>query len=70
MDLNIWFLSLPEGRQKALREDKWALAQAAMNAGIEAERERIAKWLEVQRNEIPATGIEFANTLRSKYGDA
>ena len=39
MDLNIWFLSLPEGRQKALCEDKWALAQAAMNAGVEAERE-------------------------------
>lgn len=46
MDLNIWFLSLPECRQKALREDKWALAQAAMNAGIESEREACAKLIE------------------------
>jgi len=46
MDLNIWFLSLPEGRQKALSEDKWALAQAAMDAGAEAEREACAKLIE------------------------
>jgi len=46
MDLNVWFLSLPEGKQKALREDKWALAQAAMSAGAEAERESCAKLIE------------------------
>jgi hypothetical protein len=32
---------------------------------IAADRERIAAWLEVQRNDIPATGAEFAAALRS-----
>ncbi len=36
----------------------------AMEA-IEAERERIASWLEMQRNDIPATGAEFAAALRA-----
>jgi len=45
-----------------------ALKQSVMEAEI-AERERIAKWLEVQRNETPATGEEFSTALRSKYGD-
>lgn len=31
---NEWFLSLPEGRQAALRDDKWMLAQAAFDAGM------------------------------------
>jgi hypothetical protein len=30
---NEWFLSLPEGQQKVLREDKWMLAEAAYQAG-------------------------------------
>jgi hypothetical protein len=34
-NINDWFLSLPEGRQAALIEDKWALAQAAYVAGTE-----------------------------------
>ncbi|MFV1944031.1 hypothetical protein VPH49_24855 [Pseudomonas luteola] len=36
--LNEWFLSLEEGRQAVLREDKWMLAENAYQAGIEAER--------------------------------
>ncbi|MBF8642310.1 MULTISPECIES: hypothetical protein [Pseudomonas] len=36
--LNQWFLSLEEGRQAVLREDKWMLAENAYQAGIEAER--------------------------------
>jgi hypothetical protein len=32
-ELNDWFLSLPEGRQKVLVEDKWMLAEAAFEAG-------------------------------------
>jgi hypothetical protein len=32
-ELNDWFLSLPEGRQKALISDKWMLAGAAFIAG-------------------------------------
>jgi len=32
-ELNGWFLSLPEGRQKVLVEDKWLLASAAFEAG-------------------------------------
>lgn len=32
-ELNDWFLSLPEGRQKALIDDKWMLAGAAFLAG-------------------------------------
>ena len=31
---NAWFISLPEGRQAILREDKWMLAQAAFDAGM------------------------------------
>jgi len=30
---NSWFLSLPEGRQAVLRDDKWMLASAAYEAG-------------------------------------
>lgn len=33
-ELNDWFLSLEEGRQKALVDDKWALAGAAYRAGM------------------------------------
>ncbi|TWI48027.1 hypothetical protein IQ22_04220 [Pseudomonas duriflava] len=36
--LNQWFLSLEEGRQAVLREDKWMLAENAYQAGIEAAR--------------------------------
>jgi hypothetical protein len=32
---------------------------------VAAERERIAAWLEVQRNDVPATGAEFAAALRA-----
>lgn len=32
-NLNDWFLSLPEGRQAVLRQDKWSLAHAAFEAG-------------------------------------
>lgn len=35
-------------------------------AGVAAERERIAKWVEEQRNDIPATGIEFASAIRAR----
>lgn len=31
---NAWFITLPEGRQAILREDKWMLAQAAFDAGM------------------------------------
>lgn len=34
--LNEWFISLPDGRQAVLREDKWALADAAYEAGKRA----------------------------------
>ncbi len=33
MTFNQWFLSLEEGRQEVLREDKWLLASAAFEAG-------------------------------------
>jgi len=32
-ELNDWFLSLPDGRQKVLTDDKWMLAGAAFIAG-------------------------------------
>lgn len=34
--LNAWFLSLPEGRQAVLRDDKWMLAHSAFDAGLAA----------------------------------
>lgn len=30
------------------------------------ERERIAAWIEPQRNGVPATGAEFANAIRAR----
>lgn len=33
---NLWFLSLPEGRQAVLRENQWMLADAAYQAGRES----------------------------------
>ena len=32
-DFNGWFCSLPEGRQAALRDEKWMLADSAYQAG-------------------------------------
>jgi hypothetical protein len=40
-DFNEWFCGLPEGRQKVLREDKWALAAAAFDA-MKAERDALS----------------------------
>lgn len=42
--------------------------QAAIDAAVAAERERIAAWLEPQRDYIPATGAEFAAALRAIGG--
>lgn len=41
MTFNEWFTSLPEGRQKVLREDKWMLANAAFEAAKELSSEEI-----------------------------
>lgn len=35
MNFNEWFVNLERGRQKALREDKWILADAAWAAAKE-----------------------------------
>lgn len=40
---NKWFMSLPEGRQAVLREDKWMLANAAFEAGSAIREEEIVK---------------------------
>jgi hypothetical protein len=34
-EVNDWFLSLPEGRQKVLKDDKWMLADNAYRHGVE-----------------------------------
>lgn len=39
MTFNDWFLNLSPERQAIIREDKWMLANAAFEAGKEAERE-------------------------------
>ena len=36
------------------------------NLVADAERECIAKWVEEQRNDIPATGVEFASAIRAR----
>lgn len=41
-----------------------AETQEAIRLALLTERESIAKWLETQRNDIPATGEEFAAALR------
>lgn len=48
---NEWFLSLPEGRQKVLRDDKWNLAEAAFNHAT-AERDEAIAELEQQNAEL------------------
>lgn len=57
MDVNQWFLGLPEGRQKVLRDDKWLLAQAAADAATAKEREACAKFLEAQKYRGDHTGL-------------
>lgn len=71
-ELNDWFLSLPEGRQRVLVQDKWMLAAAAFDAGKAApptqpeaapsagERERNA--VKVLDEEIHALQAELAKT--------
>lgn len=46
MTFNQWFLSLEEGRQAVLRDDKWMLAGAAWDAGLTAGRDAIKKTLQ------------------------
>lgn len=43
MTFNEWFTSLPEGRQKVLREDKWMLANAAFEAAMMLSRDEIER---------------------------
>ena len=48
---------------------KWTAAEIAAieayaRAAVAAERERIAVWVSIQRNFIPATGEEFAAAIR------
>ena len=56
------FLNSNHGTQRPEVVNIW-------EAAVSYERERIAKWLEVQRNDIAATGLEFATALRSEYGN-
>lgn len=37
MDIHDWFLSLPEGEQKVLNEDRWMLAARAWKAALTSE---------------------------------
>ena len=41
------------------------LSAKAMRDAIKEEREWIAAWIEQQRNDIPATGREFAAAIRA-----
>ncbi len=41
-----------------------AICRAQYEAGYEAALEKIAYWIETQRNEIPAHGWEFATAIR------
>jgi len=47
MTFNEWFISLPEGRQSVLREDKWMLANAAFEAAKEFSRKEIERLRQV-----------------------
>jgi hypothetical protein len=42
-----------------------ALLKALVDAAVAAERERIAAWLAMQRNDTPAQGLELAAALRA-----
>jgi hypothetical protein len=43
-----------------------AAVAAAVAACVAAERESIAAWIEPQRNDVPATGKEFAAAIRAR----
>lgn len=46
MDVNQWFLSLPPEHQAVLCDDKWLLANAAVQAATKIEREARTKAIE------------------------
>lgn len=59
LDVNAWFCSLPQERQKVLRDDKWLFANAAFKAGagddIQVAETGFQTWfdaLPVERQEI------------------
>ena len=43
MDIHDWFLTLPEGEQKILREDRWMLASRAWEAALTFGKEPVAE---------------------------
>jgi len=43
MDIHDWFLTLPEGEQKVLREDRWMLAARAWEAALTFGKEPVAE---------------------------
>lgn len=43
--------------------------QQQLDDAVRAERERIAAWIETQRNDVPACGFEFANAIRHAHKD-
>lgn len=47
LNINDWFLALPEGKQKALLEHKWTLASAAHQAGYDLAQAEIAELKDV-----------------------
>ena len=49
-----------------VRYTRTDLVAERVRAAVAAEREGIAHWLAAQRNEIPATGEEFAQALRAR----
>ncbi len=54
---NEWFLSLPEGEQAVIREDKWRLADNAFQAGKEASKDDVVE-------ELLKVALEYA-----EFGD-
>ncbi len=66
MNFEVWWDAL-ETREKhkldrTLVAEAWAAATAA-------ERERLASWIALQRNDIPAAGAEFSNAIRMLSND-
>jgi len=58
-NVNDWFLSLPERRRQILAGDKWALAEAAFEAGKEADRTQPA----------PVTSVEVPRLTDEEIDD-
>ena len=65
-EVNDWFLSLEEGRQKVLVDDKWALAGAAYRAGMQ--KHLVTAIADIES--VKAVSVVVAPTIEASENEA